>query len=265
MADINLYGSLPGSGSTLATQELQVWAGRDSSQEFSSIVLNSTTVDARNSTTTLLSPGLVLGMITSTGNYVHYSPTATDGSEVAVAVLTVGTNMLDNTGAAAAKQGFIIAKGILLAESLGGLDAKARGQMVASGKFIFADDVQGRNAFLSQPIRQKAITANTTLVAADAGSLIHTLGANAAITITLPAIAKGLAFEILNGSNNALTITSTEGANIVWTNTVAANSLAFSTANAEIGGRLLFMVSDTATMKWIPRQLGPSGNTVTAG
>lgn len=273
--DIQPYGAMPGTGTLQASQEAQVWVGRDSSQEFGSIALAAATTDIGNTgTTNLLRPGLVLGKITATGLYRDYGATNTDGSEIALAVLYVGTNMLDSSGNTKITQGFIVAKGILQPDFLIGLDGQARRQMVQSGKFIFSDNIRGSFAFLGAPMSERTIAAtnatlaNVTLLAfstdvlpGDNGKLIMTTGSNTDVNITLPAVTSvGFMVEVLNTANVNLKVLSAEGANIVFDGVASCNSIAFATTNHKIGGRAQFMVNSAGT-GWTVRVM--SLNTIT--
>ncbi len=105
-----------------------------------------------------------------------------------------------------------------------------------------------------------AVTANTTLKVINNGALYTTTGANAPVTITLPAISAGLCFDFMAISANNLLITSAEGNNIVASNTVVANTVAFQTANTVIGGYLR-MFTNAAGTKWYVRVM--CSNTIT--
>jgi len=92
---------LPGMGSLKETYEADIlWGGDDAKGHslWKSGVVSSTARDDGNSPTTILRPGLILGKITSTGEYAQYANGASDGTETAVAILAEGLNMLDQFG-----------------------------------------------------------------------------------------------------------------------------------------------------------------------
>ena len=105
-----------------------------------------------------------------------------------------------------------------------------------------------------------AVTANTTLKVADSGKLYTNLGASGAVVFTLPSISAGLYFGFLVNAGQTVTVSSAEGNNIVWFNTVAGNSLSFNTSNGKIGGWLDFMSSANGTL-WYVQNKSASPNT----
>ena len=264
MSDINTYGALPGINTQVTSSEATVFVGRENRVEYGTIVLDSTAVDAGNTPTTTLRPGLVLGRITSSGNYKAYSVTATDGSEVARAVLDQGVTTLDNTGTAVAKEGHVVLNAILNSGNLIGLDYTARQQLLASGRYGFSDDIGSGPVSLGRWEREIPKTANYTVVAADNGKLFTTTGATGEVDFTLPAIATsaGLAFEFLNTVDQIMKVISAEGTNIIWDGVTQFTSLAFSTASHKCGGHLQFTANKAGTA-WYVRQMGASTCTVT--
>lgn len=259
MPDITLLDPFaePGMGTPIETTEYEPFAGQAHLRDFRGVVLASTTVDARNSgaTTTLL-PGLILGQITATLKFVHYSPTATDGSQVAQGYLLDGVNMLDNTGVAAEKIGRIVEWAVLVKNgSLGGLDAVARAQLKG---FTFDDDWQGYKT--QQYAKEVAKTADYTVTAADRGTMFTNTGAVGAVNFTLPTRAAGLEFAFKGVADQNITVTSAAGTDIVTFNNASASSVAYSTAGNKIGGMFRVTCNHAGT-KWYVEAFG--SNTVT--
>ena len=84
----------------------------------------------------------------------------------------------------------------------------------------------------------KNVSVDTTLTQAESGSIILVVGSTGAVNITLPAITKGkpFEFEIINCSDQNLTVTAETADTINTYNDLAADSVAFSTASEKIGG-----------------------------
>lgn len=265
MTALPTIGSVPGfSALTQTIEQTVTWGGdRAPFLEQETYLIDSAAVDAGNTPTTYLRPGLVLGKVTSSARLKQYSATATDGSQVPFGVLLRGQSMLDLNGVAENKYGKIMVGGPVKGSLLFGLDQMARRLMTQSGRFYFDDDFTGQASFLGLAYQEVAKTTNYTVVAADNNTLFTTSGAAGSVTFTLPAIAAGYAFEFLNLVDQSMTVASAEGTNVVWDNNASASSLAFSTASHKIGGHLMFQ-SNAAGTKWYVRQLGPSTNTVTA-
>jgi hypothetical protein len=107
-----------------------------------------------------------------------------------------------------------------------------------------------------------AKTANTTLLAKDAGNLFTNEGASGAVTFTLPAIAPNLLFAFRVVADQTVTIASAEGDNVVAFNDASADSVAFSTAGQKVGGGVI-VHSNLAGTKWYVRNISAGANTVT--
>ena len=100
--------------------------------------ISGSAVDSGNTGTTYeLRKGLVLGLNLSSGSYEDYDPTATDGTEVASAVLLDSARNQDLESNSQALLAAILVGGPVKASQLLGLDRMARTQM--SSNFIFDD------------------------------------------------------------------------------------------------------------------------------
>lgn len=257
--DIPAYGQQPGVGTLVQTGQTAVVAGRDSDNLRATVAIAAATVDAGASPTTNLRAGLVLGRITATGLYTHWSPAATDGSEVALLVLAEEMSTLDATGTAAIKEAHVWVKAILQAAQLSSLTSVSRRQLQNSGRYIFDDDL---GAGVAQGVMQREIdkAANYTVVAADAGTLFT---ASAAATFTLPTIAAGLGpFEFLNISDANMAVSSAEGENVLVDGNATADGVIFSTASHKIGGRCRFRANAAGT-KWYVENLSAAAAVMT--
>lgn len=240
------YLDLPGMGTpTLSSENVATW-GQESIKLTKSIVVSSTTVDARNTPTTHLTPGLLLGKITATGEYAHYSPTAVDGTQFAEGMLISSVNMLTySSGTAQDKNVHLLVAGAVKASAVGGLDQLARSQLF--GRFIFDDDLIGNTAGWRNVV---AKATSYTVLAADNNTLFTTQGAVGAVTFTLPTIAKGLRYRFFNEAAQTMTIASVVADTLVVFNDLAADSISFSTASELIGNGIEVIANADAT-KWL--------------
>lgn len=257
----SVFANLPGITSAVESFENQVTFGIAAQLKWWSAYIASTTSDPTNSPTWRLRPGLVMGKITASGQWTNYSATATDGSEVAAAVLGVGIRMQDViTGSNTSKFYAICTGGNVRAGNLYGLDGQARIAMAPNFTF---DDTVGNNwqGFADWP-RYQIKTADYTIVAADNFSMFTTFGGTGAVNFTLPAIANGYRFGFNNQADQNLTVTSAEGANMIALNSLVANSVAFSSGGAKVGGTFV-VYSNVAGTKWIVETRSAGANTVT--
>jgi Bacteriophage lambda head decoration protein D len=259
--DINTLWSNAGTYPLVSTAEVQVWTGREGHTLPGSVQLISSTVDAGNTPTTSLRPGLLLGQITASGLWKHYDPAAIDGSQVARLVLNYGVGMLGSDGIAAAKEGPVLVTGVLNSSNLLLLDNAARKQLALSGRYTFNDDLSSRFTAGAPHLYEITIGAGTrTVTAAEVGALFVP---TVACAFTLPAIAAGLGpFEFLNAVDGNMSVASAEGDNMVLTNDLTADSLAFSTASNKIGGRARVQANAAGT-KWYVEILSPPACVVT--
>lgn len=242
----SMFGNLPGMGTVAETFE-QAYTWGPYPRYFAPGYIGSTAADPANSPTWELRMGLVLGKQTATGTWVNYSPTATDGSEVAAGVLPLNLRMQDVlTGSNTAKFYAIMVSGGVQGSKLIGLDNMARAQM--SSLFYFDDNLPGRQQYPWQRFQTK--TANYQIVATDNLTMFTTLGSVGEVDFTLPPIANGYSFGFANQAAQIMKVISSEGGNVVALNNLTANSVAFSTGGQEIGG-IFHVYSNPAGTKWI--------------
>lgn len=253
--------AMPGMGTPYETSERAIlWNSSHPVMETSEIIV-STTVDATNSTTTQLRPGLLLGKITASGKLGAYSATATDGRDVVYGVLGVHVNMLDPVSGTAGDRtgGKIYLMAPLVASKLLGLDYQARTQM--RGRFLFDDSVAGA---IGIP-RTVAKTADYTVLAADNGTLFTNQAAAGAVVFTLPALADitvGWSASFFVETDQSVTVTAPSG-KLVAFNNATRTSIAFSTSSEKIGARIDITVNADATKYLANVQLGAETQTPT--
>ena len=92
------YGIVPGLTTSRETYENEFRWGSQFQGVFANGLIDGAARDSGNTPTHVLRPGLLLGQVTSTGKYTDYDPTATDGSEVASAVLIESLRVQDFDG-----------------------------------------------------------------------------------------------------------------------------------------------------------------------
>jgi hypothetical protein len=230
--------------------------------------------------TTVLRPGLLMGMLRSGGNFkfkewLPISPVgaASDGDEYLAGVLLwdaktqqLGTNK-DRWFGYVLVGGNVKSSALIIpGETAAGIDGNANEYYVKSllsSRFLLDDfyhEIPGAASMGGfRAIVHK--TADYTVVEADHGTLFTNLGDAGAIVYTLPAIAntKGMRFMFYNAVDQNMTVASAAANGLITFNNAAASSVAFSTAGNKIGGS--FEVIGIGSSKWIVR---PSGaNTVT--
>ncbi len=130
------YGIVPGLTTSRETYENEFRWGSQFQGVFANALISGSAIDSGNTPTFELRPGLLLGQSITTGKYSQYSPTATDGTEVAAAVLIEGLRMLDFSNNAVDRFYAVLVGGPVQASKLLGLDLQARACM---DKFIFDD------------------------------------------------------------------------------------------------------------------------------
>lgn len=226
-----------------------------------SVAINSTAVDAGNSPTTTLRPGLLIGSALSGGDVKQYSGTATDGSQIPLGFLFEGVAMLDADAVAQAQAGTLVMGGIIDPANVYGLDDQAR--LILRNRFLFSDEWAGVPGPPYRLIVPK--TANYVVVAADRGKLFSTRGNAANIQFTLPGLAAvGIDFNVgfVNEVGFNMTTIRAGADTIIAFNNAAATSLAFSTAANLIGARIDLRPNDDKS-KWVATQYGGNALTVT--
>lgn len=255
----DVYGLPPGLTTARETYEAQFRWGPAGQGIIIGAIISGAARDTGNSPTYELRPGLLLGQIISSGMYTNYSPTATDGSEVASAVLLEGIRVQDFEGNNATRFYAVLAGGPVQASKVLNLDLMARAQM---DKFVFDDVFQmpGNHWFPFKRFQSK--TSAYTLTAYDNFTLFDNVGAGGSVTFTLPAIANGYFFGFRVQADQTVVVASGEGANMVALNNAAANSVAFQTGSGKIGG-VFYIYSNAAANKWIVENHSAGTNTVT--
>lgn len=252
----DVYGLPPGLTTARETYEAEFRWGSQFQGVITNALIDGATIDSGNSPTYELRPGLLLGQNLSTGKYTNYSATATNGSEVASAVLLEAIRMQDFMGNNQDRFYGVLVGGPIQAAKIIGLDLNARQQM---DKFIFDDSsgfgsIPGNHWFPWK--RQITKTANYTILSTDNFTLFDNTGAGGEVDLTLPAIANGYCFALRCQAAQVFKFISNEGSNIV-----AATATNSSVSVTAIGG-FIVLFSNPAGTKWIMADLG--NQTITA-
>ncbi len=243
----DVYGLPPGLTTSRETYENEFRWGSEFQAVFANGLIAGDTVDLGNSPTYELRPGLLLGQRIATGKYTNYSPTATDGSEVASAILLEGIRTQDFTGVAQDRFYAVLVGGPVQAAKVLNLDLMARSQM---NKFMFDEifNIQGNHWFPFKRFQTK--TANYSIVSTDNFTMFDNTGAIGTAVLTLPAIAPGYFFGLSALAAQVLRFTSNEGGNVVGTTATQT-----SVSVTAIGG-VIYIYSNSAGTKWIVEQHG---------
>ncbi len=247
------YGIVPGLTTSRETYENEFRWGSQFQGVFANALIDGSTTDSGNSPTFELRPGLLLGQITSTGKWTDYDKTASDGSEVASAVLIEGLRMLDFSNVAVDRFYAVLVGGPVQASKLINFDNQARQQM---DKFIFDDIGQMMGGHWFPWKRFVTKTAAYTIVAADNYTMFDNTGASGTVVLTLPAIANGYLFGLRCSAAQIIRFTSNEGSNVIGT------SLTNSSVSVTAIGGVIYIYSNPAGTAWIVEQHGTQSITV---
>lgn len=238
------WGAIPGLTAAQTTYEAAFRWGREGLGLIAGGQIDSSAVDSGNTPTTTLRMGLVLGIKTSSGNFVAYGAGNTDGSQVAVGILLTNLRMTDLDANVQTRIAPILFGGPVKVGSLIGFDSNARGQLYS--RFQFDDLLTGTPPNSFGWLRTIAKTANYTVVNdTDNNTIFTTTGAIAEVDFTLPTtIKRGQRWRFVN--NVAQTMKIIAPANkFILLNNATATSLAFSTGGQQIGANAEVWVDDT--------------------
>jgi hypothetical protein len=252
------YG-IPGQTDIYQSVEATVqWGGFFGPFTWQYAVINSSAVDAGNTPTTFLRPGLLMGQKTSDQTWLAYVYSNTDGTGIASGILTIDMDMIDPyTNAAAPRNVPVLTSGPVKSSQIIGLDNNARSQL--RGRFLFDDDLPNIRSYY--PISTTKVFATGTayqVLVADCGSMLIA-NSSGTFTFTLPAIADGLTFTFMNYVAQNMVVTSTEGSNVIADTNITASTITFSTASHKQGAIVDFWsFYDGTTLKWAWSSLSAS-------
>lgn len=253
----------PGFGAALYTTEREILWGRDDQHLpllYRNSIISGAARDAGNSPTTILRRGLILGLVTATGELEEWDADASDGTQNIYAVLNremraqdFDANNVDRAYSTLLGAPVIAAQLLIQGSAfVGHIDEYlARRQMHAMG-FRFDDDPQG---FKSGLVERYATVADTTdtLTADENGTILNYNNA-ASVTVTLPTIQPGLEYTVIRSADEEFIVASSEGDNIVMGNDLSADSVTVTTAGEQIGASYTIKsVYFGTTLKWLIR------------
>ncbi len=194
----------------IETSEVQITWERFDQLKYVSGIVDKDTVDAGNTgQTTQLRAGLAMGMITATGQYTHWDPYATDGSNYLVGFLwdIIDTSYIGGT--TRERMNAIIVGGNIKADAVVVPGVTARGLEGTTYEFLLREQAYGRFLFdddldRTQRIKEYTVTADLTVTPAMNNTLfVYPTGAAADLTLTLPAPRPGLQFHFVNLNTTA--------------------------------------------------------------
>lgn len=248
----DVYGLSPGMSAARETYEAEFRWGSQYQGIYANGLIDGATLDVGNTPTFELRPGLLLGQIVATGKYTNYSPTATNGSEVASAILLEAIRTQSFEGVATDRFYAVLVGGPVQGSKILGLDLMARQQM---DKFMFDDMLvmQGNHWFPWKRFQTK--TANYSIVASDNFTMFDTTGASGTVILTLPPIAPGYMFGLTCMTTNVARFTSNEGGN------VAGSSLTNTSVSATALNGVIYLYTNPAGTKWLVEQHGTAALT----
>lgn len=236
----------PGIGIDRTVAESEILWGADQARNaalWQSGVIQGETRDAANTPTTVLRPGLLLGKVTSTGEFKEWNPDGTDGSEWLAGVLDVELRAQDFdatnqdrvfrvlVGRAPVKARKLLIEGTVL---LGDTDEYLARRALAKAGFVLDDDPFNYLSGQNQRVVRATGAGAYAITASQNGSLLIFSNA-AAVAVTLPTLIPGLAFDILREGDEEIVVASAAGDDIIVGNDLAADSITFTAAGNHIG------------------------------
>jgi hypothetical protein len=256
-----MYGQfgIPGQTAAYSTVDNEfIWGGSANQVEILATggVISSAARDAGASPTTKLRKGLLLGKITSSGKFIQWDPTATDGSQNVAGVLQAELSMVDMLGNAQDRHAPVVVKAPLRARNLyavGLAFVGSAGEYIARKQLVqmgckFDDDFGNVLAGLGTKYVTKS--ASYTVVAADSGTTF--LADTADATFTLPTIKEGMTFEFIRTDDFEMVVTSAAGDDMIVGGDAAADSVTFTTASQQIGARIrVTAIRVGSNLKWL--------------
>jgi hypothetical protein len=259
MSSLGGFGK-PGQGAAVFTTDREIVAvGYDNLCLFKSVVISSAARDAGSTPTTVLRPGLLLGKVTSSGEFEEWDADASDGTQNIAGINRTDITVLDQYGTAVDRvppsvyqRGVFMASQLLIQGSalVGHADEFLARRQLWNAGCVLDDDMFGYLAGGGSRVALVTGTADT-LTAAENGTTLFYNNA-AAVAVTLPAIQPGLEYEIVRTADEELVVSSGEGDNIIMGNDLSADSVTFTTAGEQIGARVkVRSVYVGTTLKWL--------------
>jgi hypothetical protein len=254
---------VPGIGADRTVAESEILWGADQARNgalWQSKVISGAARDAGNTPTTVLRPGLIMGIVTSTGEFEEWDADATDGTEHIAGILDCELRAQDYdatnqdrvfrmlVGRAPIKARKLLIQG---AAFLANADEFLARRQLAMAQFVLDDDPFNYTSGLNQRLLRVTAAGAHAITAAMNGSLIIYSNA-AAVAPTLPTIQPGLSYDILREGDEEIVIASAAGDDIIVGNDLSADSLTFTTAGNHIGAMVnVKSLYVGGTLKWL--------------
>lgn len=251
-----------GVGAERTVSESELLWGADQARNgalWKSAVISGATRDAGNTPTTVLRPGLILGKLTSGGEYEEWDADAADGSQDIAGVLDCELRAQDYDATNADRMFRVLvgraplkARKLLIQGSafVGHADEYlARRQLCAAG-FVFDDDPFGYKAGMGNRVAH--VTGTTDALTADENGTTLFYNNAASVTVTLPTLQPGLVYDLIRVADEEFVVASAAGDDIVIGNDLSADSVTFTTAGEQIGAHVrVRSVYVSTTLKWL--------------
>lgn len=253
---------VPGIGTERTVSESEIMWGADQARNatlWQSAVFSGAMRDAGNTPTTVLRPGLLVGKLTSGGEFEEFDADASDGTQYIAGILDAelraqdydATNQ-DRIFRVLVARGPVKAKKLLIEGSalVGHADEYlARRQLHAAG-FVLDDDPQGYKAGAGN--RFATVTGTSDTLTADENGTTLFYNNAAAVAVTLPAIKAGLKYRIVRAADEELVVSSAAGDDIVVGGDLSADSVTVTTGGEQIGASFTVQsVYIGTTLKWL--------------
>jgi len=250
---------VPGAGSIAETTEVQFLWGGDANKTSlkKNGVIRGESRDAGNSPTTVLRPGLLLGLETSTTEYSEFDGDAADGSENVAGILAHELRAQDFDANDADRVAAVCVGGPVKATHLliqgdafvGHVDEfLARQQMARS--FVFDDDPLGALAGGLTRFGGTVTGTTDTLTDSQTGSTLFYSNA-ASVTVTLPTCKPGLEFMLVRTGDEEFIVTA-GSAIMIGDNDTTVTTVTYTTASQHLGAYVhAKAVYEGTTAKWL--------------
>lgn len=237
---------IPGITAAVETFENQFWFDRYENQIWTGVVVSGASRDTGNTgATDVLRPGLLLGKVSNTNKVKPWNPAASDGSEQIFGILGPASKMTRLGADQDRWLGFIMVGGwvkahrlLIPGETNLGISGHVYEHLVRAQLYprIMTSDLYSGNPFGGWR-HVRAVTSNYTVKESDNGVIFTNRGASGAVNFTLPVAAKnGLRYGFYVVADQTVTVTSGTPDTLVVFNDSAADSVAFATTGARIGG-----------------------------
>lgn len=253
---------VPGVGAERTVTESELLWGSDQARNgalWQSKVVSGAARDAGNTPTTVLRPGLLMGILTSSGELEEWDADALDGTEVLAAILDVelraqdfdATNQDRVFRALVARAPLKVRKLLIQgAAFVGHADEYLARRALHNAGYVLDDDPLGYKSGAIQRFDTNTATTDTITADENGKTLFYTNAA--AVAVTLPTLVPGLEFTFIRVADEELKVSSAAGDDMVVGNDLSADSITFTTAGEQIGAAIhVRSAYVNGTLKWI--------------